>query len=63
MFRAARRAGVISKSAPRKDYRTSYVLDPTGNLGVRHLAQPVLTEFSQGPMTAPAPAITPAKAA
>lgn len=50
MFRAARRAGVISKAAPRKDYRTSYILDPTGDLGVRRLAQPVQTEFSRGPM-------------
>jgi len=56
MFRAARRVGVISKSAPRKDYRTSYILDPTGDLGVRRLAQPVPTEFSRGPTTAPAKA-------
>ena len=53
LFRAARRAGMIQKSAPRKEYRTSYVIDPNGSLGVRQLAQPVLTEFSQGPGTIP----------
>jgi Cupin-like domain len=60
MFRVVRRLGLVSKAAPRKDYRTSYILDPTGELGVRRLAQPVQTEFSRGPS---APAATSAKAA
>jgi hypothetical protein len=54
MLRAARRAGLVAKSAPRKPYRTSYVLDPESNLGVRRLPEPVLTEFAQGPRSASA---------
>lgn len=56
MFRAARRSGMISKGAARKAYKTSYILDPAGSRGVRQLAQPVLTEFAQGPKMARAPA-------
>ena len=55
MFRAARRAGVISKSPPRKAYKTSYILDPRSALGVTQLAQPVLTEFARGPQVPPMP--------
>lgn len=51
MLRAARRAGVVPRAAPRKAYQTSYVLDPTGTLGVHRLAEPILTEFAQGPKT------------
>jgi hypothetical protein len=53
MFRAVRRAGLIRKSAPHKAYKTPYVLDPRGQLGVRQLSTPVLTEFAQGPQAAP----------
>jgi hypothetical protein len=53
MFRAARRAGLVPKSPPHKAYKTPYVLDPTGALGVRQLAEPVLTEFAQGSQRAP----------
>jgi hypothetical protein len=52
MFRAARRAGLVPKSPPHKAYKTPYVLDPSGPLGVRQLAEPVLTEFAQGPQQA-----------
>jgi hypothetical protein len=48
MFRAARRAGVIQAVAPRKAYKTPYVVDAAGDLGVRRMPQPVLTEFAQG---------------
>jgi hypothetical protein len=53
MFRAARRAGLVPKSPPHKAYKTPYVLDRSGPLGVRQLAEPVLTEFAQGPQQAP----------
>lgn len=56
MFRAARRAGLIAKSAPRKAYKTSYILDPEKPLGVRRLPAPVLTEFARGPQTPAVPA-------
>lgn len=47
-FRAMRRAGMV-REAPRKPYRTSYILDPHGERGVRMLPEPVFTEFAKGP--------------
>jgi hypothetical protein len=55
MFRAVRRAGLVPKSPPHKAYKTPYVLDPQGNLGVRELSTPVLTEFAEGAQPAVAP--------
>jgi hypothetical protein len=51
MFRALRRSGMF-KSAPRKPYKTAYILDPRGERGVRALPEPVLTEFAKGPQPA-----------
>ena len=53
LFRAARRTGMFAQSPPRKPYKTSYILDPAGSLGVRQLAQPVFTEFARGPKITP----------
>jgi len=49
MFRAARRLGAVVGSMPHKLYKTSYILDPKGSLGVRELPEPVITEFGKGP--------------